>query len=252
MANKIYLGTVWVNGEKQAPVASYARIAGDDNVVPIIEVKDSEDNDHNILWVICHGKLLAAEPLLVSISYDDLLLHGYLFGQPVTIDGQEFNIRMVRDFEEWTEFGSVGESAYALHGTGTLIGGPVDTTVSLCSVANGAPGGGEINSNFKMARRSGTVYWRPVLEPTTPVEQQLEGIKPGRWVALWGGDSVVSGILKEINNYDLILHHSSADGLEEQDKGILAVPLPNGRVCVDKASIVGVRTNPQDQRRRAT
>lgn len=128
MANKIYLGTVWVNGEKQAPVASYARIAGDDNVVPIIEVKDSEDNDHNILWVICHGKLLAAEPLLVSISYDDLLLHGYLFGQPVTIDGQEFNIRMVRDFEEWTEFGSVGESAYALHGTGTLIGGPVDTT----------------------------------------------------------------------------------------------------------------------------
>ena len=40
MANKIYLGTVWVNGEKQAPVASYARIAGDDNVVPIIEVKD--------------------------------------------------------------------------------------------------------------------------------------------------------------------------------------------------------------------
>ena len=157
MANKIYLGTVWVNGEKQAPVASYARIAGDDNVVPIIEVKDSEDNDHNILWVICHGKLLAAEPLLVSISYDDLLLHGYLFGQPVTIDGQEFNIRMVRDFEEWTEFGSVGESAYALHGTGTLIGGPVDTTVSLCSVANGAPGGGEINSNFTMARRSGTV-----------------------------------------------------------------------------------------------
>ena len=40
MANKIYLGTVWVNGEKQAPVASYARIAGDDNVVPIIEVKE--------------------------------------------------------------------------------------------------------------------------------------------------------------------------------------------------------------------
>ena len=187
-----------------------------------------------------HGNLLAAEPLLVSISYDDLLFHGYLFGIPVSI------------FEEWKEFGSVGPAAYSLHGSGTLIAGPVDATVSLCSVANGAPGGGEMNSNFKMARRSGIVCWRPVLEPTTQVEKQLEGLKPGHWVAIWGGDSVVSGILKEINNYDLILHHSSVDGLEEQDKGVLAVPLPDGRVCVDKVAIVGVRTNPQDQRRRAT
>ena len=181
MANKIYLGTVWVNGEKQAPVASYARIAGGDNVVPIIEVKDSEDNDHNILWVICHGKLLAAEPLLVSISYDDLLLHGYLFGQPVTIDGQEFNIRMVRDFEEWTEFGSVGESAYALHGTGTLIGGPVDTTVSLCSVANGAPGGGEITPTSRWpaapALSAGGRFWSP----------------PPRWNNSWKASSLAAG-----------------------------------------------------------
>ena len=55
--------------------------------------------------------LLAAEPLLVSISYDDLLFHGYLFGIPVSI------------FEEWKEFGSVGPAAYSLHGSGTLIAG---------------------------------------------------------------------------------------------------------------------------------
>lgn len=69
MANKIYLGTVWVNGEKQAPVASYARIAGDDNVVPIIEVKDREDNGRTFneaaLWLNEEQKNLT----LLSYSY---------------------------------------------------------------------------------------------------------------------------------------------------------------------------------------
>ncbi|GBF71047.1 hypothetical protein LAWASA_3786 [Lawsonibacter asaccharolyticus] len=217
-----------------------------------------------ITWVEYDGLLMARYPVLCKISFDDLKFAGLIQGKQVQIDGVRYELRLLRgglrdypssddlwvrevrnvaegiwrnaDFRCWG-YRSPAPGSYSFDGVLTALtdsDSPIWTAV------------------LPTDTRTETIGWRPVLEPTTQVEKQLEGLKPGHWVAIWGGDSVVSGILKEINNYDLILHHSSVDGLEEQDKGVLAVPLPDGRVCVDKVAIVGVRTNPQDQRRRAT
>lgn len=238
MENIISMGTLYLNGK---PVD--ARTACPEDVQDI-RLGDTVPGKE-LSFVLVNGVLVANNSVMLDVPFEVLRASHLVRARAVVIDGSNYRCRLLRtdndenDADEWDQ---------ALIATGAnrklwnLYDNEPFWTVS--------PHGMEVRGGH--GDPEGRYAWRPVLEPTTQVEKQLEGLKPGHWVAIWGGDSVVSGILKEINNYDLILHHSSVDGLEEQDKGVLAVPLPDGRVCVDKVAIVGVRTNPQDQRRRAT
>ena len=232
------MGTLYLNGR---PVGAQTACPED---IQDIRLGDTVPGKE-LSFVLVNGVLVANNSVMLDVPFEVLRASHLVRARAVVIDGSNYRCRLLRtdndenDADEWDQ---------ALIATGAnrklwnLYDNEPFWTVS--------PHGMEVRGGH--GDPEGRYAWRPVLEPTTQVEKQLEGLKPGHWVAIWGGDSVVSGILKEINNYDLILHHSSVDGLEEQDKGVLAVPLPDGRVCVDKVAIVGVRTNPQDQRRRAT
>lgn len=238
MENIISMGTLYLNGR---PVGAQTACPED---IQDIRLGDTVPGKE-LSFVLVNGVLVANNSVMLDVPFEVLRASHLVRARAVVIDGSNYRCRLLRtdndenDADEWDQ---------ALIATGAnrklwnLYDNEPFWTVS--------PHGMEVRGGH--GDPEGRYAWRPVLEPTTQVEKQLEGLKPGHWVAIWGGDSVVSGILKEINNYDLILHHSSVDGLKEQDKGVLAVPLPDGRVCVDKVAIVGVRTNPQDQRRRAT
>lgn len=237
MANKVYLGTVRINGVIKAPGFSYGAEASSKDISPIIDIGDSVSDDYDIQWVVENGKLLAADPVMFGISYDDLLYQGFVEKRPVRIDGQAYFIRLVKDFGEWKEFGANDPAAYSSNGTSSFLQGPTVEADSRCTVAFGLPGGGDVNSNFKSGSRARTVGWRPVLES---VGIFFSSFEQGQKVELWGGQSVVAGILKEITDYDLVLRDVHFGGLTDQDLGSLARLLPYGQLSVDRAAIAGI------------
>ena len=91
-----------------------------------------------------------------------------------------------------------------------------------------------MNSNFKMARRSGIVCWRPVLEP---VFEDPESLPSGAEVFVrFSGGELVTGSLKEVNDYDIVLSDSNGYGKEGACRHI-----GDHVLCIDRNAIQELR-----------
>lgn len=184
-------------------------------------------------------KLIAARPVMHTVSFADLqelnLVHGY----EVSIDGQWYQIRMLMDLDEWLlALEAVGEDDHIWHweqcqsflqqpsGNGLRV---------LCTDSRRLD---QPDMVMRTDRRQQT-GWRPVLElARKPDFQKLE---VGQKLLCWGWQSLVNGILLENGTYDLVLQRQDGTDISPKDTATFASPAMDDQVIVNKSAVAGLR-----------
>ena len=117
MANRIQMGSIWMDCSIQSPCFRFEPEEHFPFDSPAnIEIRDSTSSPSDIIWVVVNNKLIAARPVMHTVSFADLqelnLVHGY----EVSIDGQWYQIRMLMDLDEWLlALEAVGEDDHIWH-----------------------------------------------------------------------------------------------------------------------------------------
>lgn len=197
-------------------------------------------------WVEYDGLLMARYPVLCKISFDDLKFAGLIQGKQVQIDGVRYELRLLRgglrdypssddlwvrevrnvaegiwrnaDFRCWG-YRSPAPGSYSFDGVLTALtdsDSPIWTAV------------------LPTDTRTETIGWRPVLEP---VFEDPESLPSGAEVFVrFSGGELVTGSLKEVNDYDIVLSDSNGYGKEGACRHI-----GDHVLCIDRNAIQELR-----------
>lgn len=192
-------------------------------------------------WVAVNGLLIADQYLLTNVSWDDLDVQGLVFGKEVTVQGLRFKIRLLKVGSkedvpnEWdAALDAVGEDDTLWHWDHKFFWGqePVSGSVSHRAIR------GYDSARFWGSRSSGyrnaSLGFRPALVPLNTKHQ--DEIRIGEQLRLWGGQSIVSGRLEEISDYEMVL--SDWDGTLFGDFGSR---ISDGRIVIDQGAIAGAQ-----------
>ena len=191
-------GTLYENGKPISASQSYT---------PGADIRIGKTIKQSALrWIIVEGVLIARDVILSGISWVDLQKQGFVDGKSFLFDGVEVVARMPRIGSapdcpcEWSRLFSIAEKNWT----------------PLCE--SGRPFWGEeiadkqpecratICNGHWMPRvstdRGPDCGWRPILDPANlPLTQDLIGQR----IAVWDNDISLSGMLREISSYDLVL-----------------------------------------------
>lgn len=240
MANRIQMGSIWMDCSIQSPCFRFEPEEHFPFDSPAnIEIRDSTSSPSDIIWVVVNNKLIAARPVMHTVSFADLqelnLVHGY----EVSIDGQWYQIRMLMDLDEWLlALEAVGEDDHIWHweqcqsflqqpsGNGLRV---------LCTDSRRLD---QPDMVMRTDRRQQT-GWRPALElARKPDFQKLE---VGQKLLCWGWQSLVNGILLENGTYDLVLQRQDGTDISPKDTATFASPAMDDQVIVNKSAVAGLR-----------
>ena len=237
MAEIVNLGSLYLNGQPIDLGVEYnGEVLSFGNTIPGKTIPF-------VKW----GKLLvASQCVCINIRWDELNKAGYIFGRPVKIDGVPYLCRSLKvgkkegDPNEWDDildelgeddsiwhwdeqgfFGQEREMNVEGHLIPVLRGKAsartyIDEQQVLCSAVLGGLG------------------FRPVLEPygtPCPIAETLVGQK----INLFIGNGLISGTLKDFNDYDLTLN-VLPDSSPDIDSAWMIV-CDNGDVIIDRSQI---------------
>lgn len=165
-----------------------------------------------IEWVKCGSAFAARHPLLINISWLDLLYQRMSGHKIIRIDGVDFRVDLPQIgqrkevFQEshWARFylESIKAGGGVLWQTDKKIcfwgREPYGKSTTRCSV-----GGADLFHwhSEKKECRSDTIGWRPWLEPLLPAPQDILGVP----VSVSTSHCLVSGIVVGFSEYDLVL-----------------------------------------------
>lgn len=184
------LGTPYVRGKPVEVGKNLSRYKADAPVMISDTVYGQE-----IYWFEVGDLLIAVEPVLYSVSYGALETLGLVHGRQITIDGKAYNCRLIQAIQE-------GEPRMS------------DEMDDLEKVAHGwsvfsrkrfLSQEGDFNrilGTAAPANLSMGYAWYPVLEPLAQKPEALVGKK----VLLdTGSRGIVSGMLKDASDYELLI-----------------------------------------------
>ena len=234
MANIIEIGSLYLGGHPVEPGAEY--VPGQP-----IEIGETIPGKE-IRWVVVDGMLIADRCILTNVSWDDLNTNDLVFGKEVTIDRYRYQTRLLKvgakkgTSNEWnTALNAVGEDNELWHwmdiffwGQETLIGSNLSRRAH-CGCFS-ARGWGWDNASDRDER----LGFRPILIPLAT--KQLTQPLLGQQLLLWGGQSIVSGRLEQVTDYDAVL--SNGDGVLSHGFG---TRLYDGCIVVDRSAVVGMQ-----------
>lgn len=178
---------------------------------PDLSIRDTVPGKE-IYWVVSpDGLWISKVPLLSCISWADLEALGFVDGKLIIVDGKVAICRLLRITEtqnEWTTAFDAVEGPTSLWGPegmgfwsekhgdgwGTRIGGPY-------GIRNHDPIGRNI--------RSQEMGFRPVLDFVVH-NRDISETMIGKTIVMRSGNSIASGTLREITDYDLILEYVNA------------------------------------------
>lgn len=223
MANIIKLGSILLDGVHTNPGVEYQ---------PNKAISFGEGND--ISWVIVNGLLIAACPLLINTSWDDLNQQDLVFGRQFIIGGRSFICRLLRvgeqegDPNEWdAALYVVGDDNDLWHWRKTVFWGQENAYGSYCSLR------GLTSARFyrwKPAFNKNEFYgFRPALEPIAS-----ESLTPETRVCAIGGQSVLYGTLLETTDYDVLVQPEQTSMMANVDTGNLYTKLQDGTIILNR------------------
>ena len=194
-----------------------------------------------ISWVVVNNMLIADRCILTKISWDNLKANGLVFGKEISIGGFRFTVRLIQvgakegALDEWdAALDTVGEDDSIWHWKDTYFW--VQEPGKIASYR--APRG------YNSARywywlgwsgRDAFLGFRPALVPMNT--DHLDEIRIGEQLRLWGGQSIVSGCLEEISDYEMVL-----SGWDGALSGNFGNRISNGRIVIDRGTVAGVQT----------
>ena len=236
MANIIKLGSLHLDGQPIKMGADYAPGQS-------IEVGETISGKE-ISWVVVNEMLIADRCVLTNVSWDDLNANNLIFGKDITIDGYHYHIRLLKvgakkdEPNEWdAALDIVGKDNKLWHWEDIFFWGqetPRDYQASYRAIrgCNSARLWLWDNSSSRIVY----IGFRPALVPLDT--EQLGPTMLGRQLMLWGGQSIVSGRLEQMTDYDAVLSNWSGTRPTEKD---FSSQLPNGNLVVNRKAIVGVQ-----------
>lgn len=235
MANIVRLGSIFADGAQ-------IHIGSDIKPEMKVDIRDPmEGNRPSICWVVADGKLIADRCLVTSTSFSCLKELGLVSGTPVKLNGQPYIIRMLKNNQEWIDaLDAVGKDNGLWNWLGQFSflqeGGVTPDSVAGCGGYAARGFDGSVQKDFQ----SQVWGWRPVL---VSMGVFFSGLQLGQLISVWGGNSLVQGKLKEIDDYDLVLQCSSIRGLCDKDIGTFAAHLPGYgyRIVINKAAVAGLK-----------
>lgn len=227
MATILKLGTLLLDGAATNPGAEYR---------PNQEISFGSGKD--LRWVVVNGLLIADRPLLINISWDDLNRQGLVFGEPVTINGQQFLCRLLkvgtRDGtpNEWdAALDAAGKGNGLWHWDSSFFWGQ-ETPHSSNRALRGYESARHWNWSASTSRAA-SLGFRPVLDPL-PAEQLAAGDR----VCAIGGQSALYGDVLELTNYDIVLSPSPHSKTSKLDNGKLYRKMPDGTIGIEHDKMI--------------
>lgn len=227
-------GTVYLDGQPYFPGAeSNGRVIsfGDtvsEKAIPFVRWKD--------LWV-------AGKAVCTKCSWLDLDDAGFRYGRPVRIDGAVYLCRSLKvgakgkDSNEWDDIMcDLGEDDSVWHWHGTLFWGQElsENLVSSSEVRGGCDP--LYRASMASSARGINIGFRPVLEPMPP-ELHISDSLIGTSLQVFGNKGkTVYGVLKEVNDYDLILLEHGAKTPQEELEG-WGIRTDDGHLIIDLGCI---------------
>ena len=235
MVQALKLGSLYLDGKSIAPEAKYQ---------PGQTISFGEAApDMAISWVPVNGLLIADQCLLTNVSWDDLDAQGLVSGKEITVQGFRFQIRLLKVGSEdnvpneWdAALDTVGEYDPLWHWRGKYFWGQESVSgVASYRVVRGYRSARLYNWNISSGRGA-SFGFRPALVPLDT--EQLGPTLLGQQLMLWGGQSIVSGRLEQVTDYDAVLSNWSGTRPTGKD---FSSQLPNGDLVVNRKAIAGVQ-----------
>lgn len=193
-----------------------------------------------ISWVVVNNMLIADRCILTKISWDNLKANDLVFGKEVSIGGFRFTVRLLQvgaekdEPNEWdAALDAVGEDDSIWHWKDAYFWVQEPGKIGSYRAYRGynsARYWGSRSSGY----RNASLGFRPALVPLNTKHQ--DEIRIGEQLRLWGGQSIVSGRLEEISDYEMVL--SDWDGTLFGDFGSR---ISDGRIVIDQGAIAGAQ-----------
>lgn len=191
-------------------------------------------------WIQMGNMLVADRCVCLGISWDTLNSMGYIFGHPISIDGQPYLCRSLKvgteettDFSEWDALLNIESANAIIHwkniyswGQELLKGRPERRAVRGFITAHNWT---HRDSTYQRQ----DIGFRPVLEP---LASDLSDITVGSNMKVYGPHGqIVEGVLTNFTDYDLAMTTESSDF----DLSGWAVQCGE-EVLVSRSSILGI------------
>lgn len=229
MASIIKLGTILLDGVYRNPGSKY--FSGE---------KISFGNQNDISWVVVNGLVIAALPLLINISWDELHHQDLVFGKQVSINGQKFLCRLLRVGakegapNEWdAALDIAGENNDLWHWKNAFCWGQEITDQDESYCATRGYSSARYYDWYPSFNRSAHIGFRPVLEPL-PSEELISGCE----ICAIGGQSVLYGKLLELTEYDALIHPEPGSITADADHGQIWRRLSDGPLLVERSQVI--------------
>ena len=218
--NIVELGTIYF-GEEPVPCGFHRS-----DIKPRLPINrdmfyiaDSVDGKR-IPFIRWKNLLVASKPVCTEVSWEDLNKAGYIYGRPVIIDGKPYLCRSLKvgtkagDPNEWDQLVSEYPNASNryLHWKDTYFWGQESGSSVIHRVVRGYISAREYGYLPKDTCTRSTGF-RPVLEELPPVPDDLSSLI-GKDIAIYGQETDIFGILKQVTDYDLVIAPSLTRSME--------------------------------------
>lgn len=201
--------------------------------------------DRELQWVDTGTMLVANRCICTGVSWDTLNHKGYIFGQPVYLDGQWYWCRSLKvgsregEPNEWDALMDLNESEELWHCGGRFFWG--QDTAAKDPLHRAVRGYSELRRwhHVSADKVSPDIGFRPVLEPLPPLPIDF-GDWIGKKVKVYGPQGhFIQGKLESADEYDLVV---STDSPLPNNKWTPDWYRPHGKIVMaNKDSIVYVR-----------
>ena len=223
MGTVLTFGSILLNETYSKPGAEYQ---------PGQSIGFGQGND--LRWIMVNDLLIADQTLLVNISWNDLDQQDFVFGKPVTLNGQQFLCRLLKVGaengapNEWdSALDMVDDEDCLWHWDKISFWGQEKLDFS-----NGVYRGSYLPrfwNWFDTAVRSPIIGFRPALEPVPS-----DHLASGEQVCAIGGQSVLYGKLLEVTDYDALVKPEDGFKPVKADIGKRYTKLQDGTFIIDR------------------
>lgn len=209
--DKLKFGSFYIDGRPEFPVlCPDLRFPATTNIFIGDTVEGRE-----MLWVKLGDLFIATKCACAGISWDALNEHGYIFGYPVQIDGKQYLCRSLQvgtkkdQPNEWDAcLNAYGERDDFWHWHKYFWGQETSPSNYADRIVRGLRTARKRDA-FSSMDRWASIGFRPVLEPLSPIPEDVSCFI-GKRVWIYGPQgSRACGVLISVDNYDLVLGEAS-------------------------------------------
>ena len=204
----------------QEPCSSF------DNQVQILD--SSSPTGTLITWANVNGLWISLDVYCRSVTWESLRKMGYIYGTPVHVDGRSYlcrSLRVALDGELGAVIKEIDQSSVKEQWSNEVffgqefIPGAGYFHEDRCSIAGGYSR--TMVRATSIEENNLSIGFRPVLEPYDP-NQKVTQDMVGCLLKVYCGSVVLTGILREYTDYDLVLKYKPEDFVP-QDHGAAAI-----------------------------